>query len=115
MRRVRLLPLIVTLAASVAVHAHAHLQSATPREGSVLASAPGELVLQFSEPARLTVLWLTHSGGERHKLTGLPQDPQTRITVALPKLSPGEYLLEWRVLGGDGHVVPGTLHFTLKP
>jgi methionine-rich copper-binding protein CopC len=34
--------------------------------------------------------------------------------VALPRLAPGRYVLSWRVVGRDGHVVPGELHFTLS-
>ncbi|HEX8782224.1 MAG TPA: copper resistance protein CopC, partial [Steroidobacteraceae bacterium] len=50
---------------------------------------------------------------EPHKLTPLPAEVAARITVPLPKLSPGKYTLSWRVVGDDGHIVPGTLHFTV--
>jgi methionine-rich copper-binding protein CopC len=103
----------VALLLLVAVaHAHAHLTAAVPADGSV-GKAPEHIVLTFSEAARLTVLTLQREGEEPRKLTPLPAEMGSRITVPLPKLSPGRYTLSWRVVSDDGHVVPGTLHFTV--
>jgi methionine-rich copper-binding protein CopC len=107
---------LVILAAATATlaEAHARLRSATPADGSTLQAAPASLVLEFSEAARLTALWIQKQGGDKKKLAP-PQESQSRITVALPQLAPGDYVVTWRVQGGDGHVVPGQLHFTLRP
>ena len=99
---------------AAAVAAHARLQSATPREGSRLAEAPGTLVLRFSESARLTALWIERRGDEKQKLAP-PTAAMSEITVTLPKLEPGDYEVTWRVQGNDGHVVPGRLHFSVNP
>jgi copper transport protein len=101
------------VAAAVAAQAHAHLQQATPADGSVLATAPAELVLRFSEAAQLTALTVAKDGGTEQKITPLPQKAETQIVVALPPLAPGRYVLSWRVLSADGHVMPGKIHFTL--
>ena len=77
-------------------------------------AAPASLVLEFSEAARLTALWIEKQGGDKKKLAP-PQESQSRITVTLPPLAPGDYVVSWRVQGADGHVVPGQLHFTLRP
>ncbi len=106
--------LSLAIAASGGAEAHAHLQASTPGDGSILARPPLVVVLQFSEGARLTALSIERSGGPTQKLTPLPQEPQTTITVALPKLPPGDYVVSWRVLGRDGHVVPGRIRFTLR-
>jgi methionine-rich copper-binding protein CopC len=99
---------------AITVSAHARLQSATPREGSRLAAAPGTLVLRFSESARLTALWIQKQGSEKQKLAP-PTDALSEITVTLPKLEPGDYEVTWRVQGNDGHVVPGRLRFSVTP
>ncbi|HEY6823181.1 MAG TPA: copper resistance CopC family protein [Steroidobacteraceae bacterium] len=93
-------------------HAHAHLTAAVPAEGSS-GKAPEHIVLSFSEAARVTALTLQRQGEEPRKLTPLPPEKAVRITVPLPKLLPGSYTLSWRVVGEDGHVVPGALHFTV--
>ena len=100
--------------ASSGVLAHVHLEQATPADGAILTSAPTELVLRFSEAARLTALSISRDGGAREKLTALPAQPQSKIVVALPALAPGHYVLAWRVLSADGHVMPGQVHFTLN-
>ena len=92
--------------------AHAHLTTAVPAEGSA-GKAPEQVVLTFSEAARITVMTLQTEGGEPRRLTPLPAEMAARIAVPLPALSPGKYTLSWRAVGDDGHVVPGTLHFTV--
>ena len=105
--------LILMAVAGTPAQAHARLRSATPADGSTLQAAPASLVLEFSEAARLTALWIQKAGGERQKLAPLPDKPAARISVALPQLSPGQYLVSWRVLASDGHVAPGQLHFSI--
>src|ERR1700730_11165807 len=104
--------LVVWAAATPCAQAHAHLQASIPRDGSTLGSAPAALVLQFSEAARLTALWIEKTRGQQQTLTPLPPEPRSRIAVPLPKLAPGEYVVSWRVLGGDGDVAPGKIRFT---
>ena len=110
--RVPLIGAWLLLAAS-AVQAHAHLQAATPADHSVLSAAPTQLVLHFSEAARLTALAVAKAGEPAHKLA-LPDKPQAQIVVPLPPLAPGDYVVSWRAVGADGHVVPGEIHFTLN-
>ena len=93
-------------------YAHAHLTAAGPAEGSA-GKAPQQVVLTFSEAARVTSMTLQREGQEPHKLTPLPAEVAARISVPLPRLSPGKYTLSWRVVGDDGHIVPGALHFTV--
>src|SRR6266446_1288612 len=70
--------LVVWAAGTTCAQAHAHLQASVPRDGSTLGTAPVALVLQFSEAARLTALWIEKSGAEKQKLTPLPPEPQSR-------------------------------------
>jgi copper transport protein len=104
---------VLLVSAGTAALAHAHLEKASPADGSVLTAAPQNLVLEFSERAQLAALWIATDGGSRRKLTPLPQQPQQRIVVTLPNLAPGSYVVSWRVVGADGHVVPGQIRFTL--
>jgi copper transport protein len=113
MNRLPVLALCGALALPVAAWAHAHLLRAVPADGSVLQAAPARVVLTFSEAARLTALWVAPLGGTRQRIAPLPTDAAAEISVALPPLVPGRYVLSWRVVGSDGHVVPGELHFTL--
>ncbi|HXW75561.1 MAG TPA: copper resistance CopC family protein [Steroidobacteraceae bacterium] len=104
--------LLLWLAANCA-EAHAHLQQSSPADGSVLNAAPAQLVLHFSEAARLTGLWI-ESGGARQAVGSLPDTAQATIVVPLPPLTPGSYVVSFRALGADGHVVPGEIRFTFN-
>jgi copper transport protein len=108
-----MIPWLLAIATTCA-QAHAHLQQTTPADGSVITAAPSELVLRFSESARLVVLWISRDGGSWRRLIPLPEQAQAKIVVELPPLAPGHYMVSWRALSADGHVVPGQIQFTLK-
>jgi methionine-rich copper-binding protein CopC len=112
MRQMRVALVCLALLGSGGAQAHAHLNESSPADGSVLAAAPAALTLSFSEPAQLTALSIELAGGASAKLS-VPAQAQARISVTLPKLAAGAYLVRWRVLGSDGHVVPGQIRFTV--
>jgi methionine-rich copper-binding protein CopC len=93
--------------------AHAHLQKASPADNSVITAAPSNLVLNFSETARLTVLSIQKDKEPKQDLKPLPTTAARQIAVPLPPLTPGTYSVSWRAVSDDGHVMPGSLHFTL--
>lgn len=105
--------LVLALAAT-AVLAHAHLKKAVPADGAVVGASPSSVVLSFSEPATLTACWIQKGRGPRQKVTGLATTPAPQISVPLPTLEAGTYVLSWRVVGDDGHVLPGQIHFTVS-
>jgi len=104
--------LLLSLVATT-VLAHAQLKKAVPADGGVLGATPGNVVLTFSEPARLTACWLQKGDGPKQKVTGLATAPAQEISVPVPQLEAGSYVLSWRVVGDDGHVLPGQIHFTV--
>jgi copper transport protein len=109
------LALTFAAAATVAL-AHTHLQQAQPADGSVLAAAPKQIVLTFSEATRLTALVINKEGAQSaQQLAPLPEAPATRISVAAPALAPGRYSVDWRAVGTDRHVMSGKLSFTVDP
>lgn len=112
MRLSRALGGAVLAAWAACAQGHAHLLSAVPADNSRLSRAPATLVLQFSEAARLTALWIAKDGAPKEKLTP-PQQSQAQLSVPLPALAPGQYVISWRALSEDGHVVPGEVRFTL--
>jgi methionine-rich copper-binding protein CopC len=97
--------------------AHAHLEAAQPADGSVITAAPGQFILKFSEPAQLTSLTLLKAGEhEPQKIAPLPAVTSTLISIPAPPLGPGVYELRYRVLSADGHIMAGSVHFTIaKP
>lgn len=109
----RLLPAAVLLALVSVVHAHAHLRSSVPADASTLSISPASLVLKFSEAAVLTTATLQKEGAAARKLVPLPTRASMQVSFALPALAPGAYVVSWRALSADGHIMPGKIHFTI--
>ena len=105
---------LVSALVATAVLAHAHLKKAVPADGAVVSTSPSSVVLNFSEPATLTACWIQKGDGPKQKVTGLATTPAPQISVPVPKLEAGTYVLSWRVVGDDGHVLPGQIHFTVS-
>jgi len=103
-------------------HAHARLERSTPAAGAVLTVPPVAVELSFNELLDdefndITVF--------RAKPDGTPADgssfatakptvdeaDRTRLTTALAPLSPGAYVVQWRVLSRDGHSARGRVLF----
>jgi copper resistance protein C len=108
-----LLPML--LLGSAAAQAHAMLDSANPRVGSTVASAPRALSLSFTqnlEPAFSTVQ-VQDDGGARVDQGKAQVDPANpaMLRVGLKALRPGTYHVHWRVLSVDTHTTEGSFSF----
>jgi methionine-rich copper-binding protein CopC len=97
----------------LAAAAHAHLKQSQPAEGAVIA-APAQFTLSFSESAQLTALSLKKAGqSPAQELGPLPAAAGERLSVPAPRLDPGSYELRYRVISADGHIMAGSVHFTV--
>ena len=106
---------VVLVASAAVAEAHMHLKTSVPAEGSVVTLSPTNIVLTFSEAARITALTVQKDGDAEWKLSPLPTTPAKQVAIPSPKLAPGKYIVSWRGVGDDGHVMAGKLHFTLDP
>ena len=113
MKILSLLSGLVLVMFGVTANAHAHLQKSSPADNSVITTSPSNLVLNFSEAARLTALSIQKDEESKQNLKPLPTTAAQQISVPLPPLTPGTYSVNWRVVSDDGHIMAGALHFTL--
>ena len=98
------------------VLAHAQLVSSTPGSGSVVAVAPTEARLVFSEPldpAYSSADVLDQNGATLVAHAGRPDPADAGILVVpLPALADGAYTINWRSLSAtDGHQASGFISF----
>ncbi len=98
--------------------AHAFLVKSQPARRTVLTHPPEGVELWFNERlerAYSTVSVATEAGRrvDRGDVTVGPDDPR-KLSVTLPALEPGRYIVKFRVLSVDGHVVESSFVFTLK-
>ena len=109
----------LALLAPATVGAHAVLVKSSPARRAVLALSPLRVEMVFNErlePAYSTVSVWTNSNVQvdDKKIVVGPEDPH-RLTVGLPPLAPGRYVVKFRVLSVDGHLVEGTFPFEIRP
>ena len=113
MKAARIACALMLVGASALAYAHAKLVKSDPAEGTTVKAAPTKFVLTFGEPAKLTTLTLQKDAEPAKKIGPLPTAASAEISVPAPKLQPGKYVLAWRAVGGDGHVLPGKVSFTV--
>jgi methionine-rich copper-binding protein CopC len=98
--------------------AHAELMRADPAIDSVVANAPTQVQLWFSEQPelRFSEVRVVDQAGrpvDRGDLRADPADPLS-VIVGLNSLSPGSYTVSWKALSAvDGHVTRGVFVFTV--
>ena len=108
-----LIMLFVTCTLSSQAFAHTPLASSVPQDKATLTIAPKEIILNFKNNIRLTKVALTRVGTNTIKLKlDKKKKFQTDYIFVLDDMSSGDYLIEWRGLGQDGHVMKG--QFTYK-
>ena len=117
-------PLVAALATALAVlplaaAAHAFLDKAEPRVGSVVAHAPPAIRLTFTQGVvvpfcRVTVTGPPGFGGASapHAVAGDPLSLAVDLQGPAPA---GIYVVRWRVLSVDTHVTEGDFSFQVKP
>jgi len=111
------LALLLALLAPLPAFAHAQLLKAEPAVGAVVASAPTQLILHFSEgvePAFTTVAVTSASGARMDD--GAPHtaahDNKT-LLIGLKPLPSGDYRVEWHATSVDTHKTQGAFGFTV--
>jgi methionine-rich copper-binding protein CopC len=118
MRKIARYATCLTLASGPAL-GHAMLEAATPPVGSIMAAAPSELTLRFSEamePAFSKIAVTAPDGArvDKNDLHAAPNDPAT-IVIGLAPLKPGSYHVVWHGVSADTHKTQGSFRFTVRP
>ena len=110
--------LIILLLAPSTVCAHAYLVKSVPAQRAVLFRAPAKIQLWFNERLEPRYSSFTVSDAEgktvdigKAEVSGA--DPK-QLSASVKTLSAGRYLIKYRVLSVDGHVVQDQLPFTVK-
>ena len=103
---------VLVLLTGAPASAHASLLSSDPEEGSVVATVPDQLVLTFNETVRLDQVQAFTPAGDDWSVTAEAQDNRL---VVVPQADPGTgtVVVAWKVISADGHVVGGSLTFSI--
>jgi methionine-rich copper-binding protein CopC len=110
--------LAVTLAVPAAARAHAFLVKSAPSARATLVRAPDRVQLWFNErlePAYSSIsLWNAAGAKVDGGSGGVSAEDPRRLDLTVPALAPGRYVVRFRVLSVDGHVVESSVPFTVK-
>ncbi len=99
--------------------AHAQLDRVAPAAGSTVHASPPRLELWFTErlePAFSKVRVLDRNGKQVGQGDADVDRADARLLrMPLPKLAPGAYRVQWRVISVDTHVSEGEFTFAVAP
>jgi copper resistance protein C len=98
--------------------AHSFLVEATPSSKDHVATSPKTIKLRFGGGVEPKYSKLTVENADGKVLgegsIGTPEKPR-ELSMDSPELTPGKYVVRYRVLSVDGHVVEGNYEFTVDP
>ena len=111
-----------------AAFAHSPLATLYPKDGAVLVQAPAEVKMVFKSLVKLIKLEMQKLNSEEcgsllgclftsNKSRNITLDKHFLMTkskqyiIGLPSLDAGNYIVKWRALGEDGHVIKGEFKF----
>jgi copper transport protein len=98
------------------VSAHAVLVDAVPPANAELTEAPSKVVLTFNERLEEGLASLKVIDSNKKPVTDNKAQinaERTTVTIDLPKLGQGSYLVTYHVISADGHPVEGTYLFAV--
>ena len=102
-----------------AVLAHARLEHAEPKVGSIVDTAPAEVVLTFSEkiePLFSTIKVLDAAAEEVEVGRATVDDKRPNVLrIPVGKLDAGTYTVKWSVISVDSHRTHGDFTFQVSP
>ncbi|MFF9983144.1 copper resistance CopC/CopD family protein [Streptomyces erythrochromogenes] len=113
--------LALVLGGAGSAFAHAGLRGSDPAEGSVLATAPKQVTLTFTESVGFSDDSLRVLSPENERVNPRPaqhadgKDNTARVELS-DELAQGTYTVAWRVVSADGHPISGAFIFSIgKP
>ena len=98
--------------------AHSFLVEATPSSKDHVATSPKTVKLRFGGGVEPAYSKLTIEGADGKVLAegaiGVPEKDR-ELSVNSPELTAGKYVVRYRVLSKDGHIVEGNYEFFVDP
>jgi methionine-rich copper-binding protein CopC len=98
--------------------AHAILVKAAPDKEATISDSPEEVLLIFNEGVgqEYLALAVVDSAGKRVDRHDAKLDftDRSHLRASIDKLNPGRYMVRYRVLSADGHVVSGKYFFQMQ-
>ena len=80
----------------------------------MLAQSPAVVEIRFAHAARLTSVVLLGEDSQERRLDFTPGGSAVSFKLPEPDLGPGRNEIRWKALSDDGHVISGSLIYTIQ-
>ena len=98
--------ILIACAAPVAVFAHAEVIDIDPADGSQLLQSPSAITITFNEPVGADIDAIRVLDATGHQVDSAPESrSDNALAQPLPVLADGWYLVDYRIISADGHVL----------
>jgi copper resistance protein C len=99
---------------STSAMAHASITNSSIANGASVAASPANFSVTFSAPVRLANVTITNGAGQSVPMNYRgPATPSAQFSIPLPRLAAGSYVMSFRAMGADGHVMAPQTRFTI--
>ncbi|HWL13329.1 MAG TPA: copper resistance CopC family protein [Ureibacillus sp.] len=94
--------------------AHTHIASSSPQNSEVLKEELKDITLTFEGKIEQSSSFTLHNaGGETISVDNITVADNVLTGTLSRPLENGEYLINWSIIGADGHVIEGEVPFTV--
>jgi methionine-rich copper-binding protein CopC len=113
--RILLVAVTILLVSAAPASAHVRLVASNPEQGAALQAPPQSIQLTFDDAlAKEPTVTVTDPNGTEWAMGRPTMDNKVLTVPADPRQGPaGQYTVQYRVTGADGHLIVGTIAFNL--
>lgn len=114
MKKICILAFLLLFTFTPSVLAHSGLESSVPQDGEVITGDLSTLSLTFNTMIESTSTFkLLKEGGNQISFAGLVVKGKDMIGNLSSPLEDGKYIVNWKIIGGDGHPIENSYSFTV--
>ena len=115
MKKILVVSFILFLSLVNSALAHTGLESSTPTNGEILNEELQQITLTFETKVEQgSTFQLQNSNGESISVENLSLSENQLVGGLSDPLTNGEYTVNWKIIGSDGHAVEGEYSFTVE-
>lgn len=94
--------------------AHTHIESSSPQSGEVLTEPLEEITLTYEgKIEQSSSFTLQNAAGEAVPVDNMTVSENVLSGSLTEPIENGEYLINWNIIGADGHLIEGEVPFTV--
>ncbi|NOT11826.1 MAG: copper resistance protein CopC [Methylococcaceae bacterium] len=115
--KIALILLLLTLAQSTSVSAHAVVTNYSLKISPIHVNQPDKVTLTFNSQIELGLsqVFLVRKGDKHEMLHVSNSKKRGEIIIDIPALDAGDYALSFKVFAADGHLTEDVIHFSVAP